>query len=64
MNKKAKNVTGKDWLYIIGGIAIIATAYEINRRAGIGLFIVAVMAIIYQLFVKETVSFTSPPERL
>jgi TRAP-type uncharacterized transport system fused permease subunit len=40
-------------VYAIGGIILIATVYEINRKVGLALFALAILAMIYTYFGRE-----------
>jgi hypothetical protein len=47
-------------LWAIGGIVLIATIYEVNRKIGIGLFILALMAMSLKYVKDNDIQFTRP----
>ena len=56
MNEKL----GSGALWAIGGIVLIATVYEVNRKVGIGLFIVALMAMIWTYIRNNPIEYQTP----
>lgn len=53
----ATQSVGYGALWAIGAILVIATVYEINRKVGIGLFILALMAMALTYVRDNKVSF-------
>lgn len=49
-----------NWLWAIGAILLISTVYEINRKVGIGLAILALMAMSLTYVRKYGISFEVP----
>jgi len=47
-------------LWAIGAIVLIATVYEVNRKIGIGLFILALMAMTLKYVKDNDIQFTRP----
>jgi hypothetical protein len=47
-------------LWAIGAILVIATVYEINRKVGVGLFILALMAMALTYVRDNNIQFTRP----
>ena len=59
-NLPANQSVGYGALWAIGAILLIATVYEVNRKVGIGLFILALMAMALTYVRNNNISFTRP----
>ena len=53
-----KQSIGYGALWAIGAIVLIATIYEVNRKIGIGLFILALMAMALTYVKNNDIQFT------
>lgn len=47
-------------LWAVGAIVLIATVYEVNRKIGTGLFILALMAMSLKYVKDNSIQFTRP----
>ena len=56
----AKQSVGYGALWAIGAIVVIATVYEVNRKIGIGLFVLALMAMALTYVRDNDIQFTRP----
>lgn len=57
MSVPAEQSLGYGALWAIGAIILIATVYEINRKVGIGLFILAMMGMALTYIRDNQISF-------
>lgn len=55
-----KQPLGSGVFWALGAIVLIATVYEINRKVGIGLFILALMAMVGVYVRNNKISFERP----
>lgn len=55
-----KQTLGTGALWALGAIVLIATVYEVNKKIGLGLFVLALMAMVYTYVKNNNISFERP----
>jgi len=56
----ANQSVGYGALWAIGAIILVATIYEVNRKVGVGLFILALMAMALTYVRNNNIQFARP----